>query len=85
MKNWTGKWFKKIPIEEAVRPKPRHRAIVNHWWEIRNECILGYGMNGRMKYLSPQCNQDINVTKHFKHEDSEIAFIPVVFWPEREE
>lgn len=72
-----------IPLDEIVQPKSNATCIADHWWEVRDGCVLGFKLYGPKSKarMSPQCNSNEYVAKRIAHVGSEVVFIPVAYWP----
>lgn len=82
-KKWTGRNFIKISLEEVTTPKEGYECMVDRWWEVRDDCVLGYKLYGLKSKdrPSPQCNPNKKVTEQLIHDGSKAIFLPVAYWP----
>lgn len=69
-----SKHIRKIPIEEAIKPK-NGECLVNRYWSVQDGCILFYNN-------SPQCNADQAVARVITdklYPQAEVILIPEVY------
>jgi hypothetical protein len=67
--------FKRLKIEEAIKPKNGlTETFLNRYWVVTqdNEILFYRG-------TSPQCNGDGDIANRLNYKDCTIQFIPAVF------
>lgn len=69
-------FYKKVSIEDAIKPK-NGRAITNRWWTITPEREILFYRN-----FAPQCNANEDIAKSMRdklHPDCTVEFLELVF------
>jgi len=68
--------IKMIPVEEAIKPKDQHVALIDRWWIVVDNCIMIYAD------FAPQCNRDKRISEKIQkkiYPMGTVEQIPMVF------